>query len=86
MIRGAHDYCCVLTDDLTVFSTDFDSHLTHLADILQRLRQANLTVNKYKCHFATNNLTLFGFHLCNGKITPSEEKTKVIRDWKKTEK
>ena len=83
VIRGAHDHACVLVDDLTVFSKDFESHLKHVRDILVRLRKANLTANVRKCLFATNEMTLFGFHVRDGQITPDQDKIKAVADWKR---
>ena len=57
--------------------------MQHVRDILIRLRKANLTANIRKCLFATNELTLFGFHVRDGQITPEEDKIKAVAHWKR---
>jgi len=60
---------------------DFDSHLTHLTDVLNRLRAARLTANQSKCKFATNNIKVFGHVVRDGRIFPDDEKTATIAAW-----
>ena len=50
----------VYFDDITVFSSDFDSHLSHLREVLTRLRSAGLTINRDKCQFGRARVKLFG--------------------------
>ena len=51
LLRGAHRYAGSLLDDILVFSKDYDSHLTHVQDVLERLRNARLTANPKKVPF-----------------------------------
>ena len=81
ILRGAHDYADKLLDDILIWTDDFDLHLTQLADVLNRLRCAGLTLNAAKCHLATDKIKIFGFLVDNGKITPDAEKTKAVVDW-----
>jgi len=69
-----------MQDDVLVWSNNFDLHMTHLADVLNRIRYAGLTLNA-KCHFASNDLKIFGYHIQDGKILPDAGKTKAIADW-----
>ena len=82
ILRGAHRFATSLLDDITVFSTDFDSHKNHVTDVLTRLRQAGLTANVRKCKFATNEMKLFGFEVKDGCITPDQEKVQAVAEWK----
>jgi len=59
VLRGLHKFTGNLSDDILVFSKDFDSHLKHVDEVLKRLREAGLTVNTKKCKFEANSLSLF---------------------------
>ena len=80
ILRGAHNYADKMQDDVLVWSNDFDVHMKDLADVLNRIRSAGLTLNAEKCHFASNNLNIFGFQVQDGKIYPDADKTKVVAD------
>jgi hypothetical protein len=82
LTRGAGRYSASLQDDLICYSMDFESHLKHLRDLLNRLRSAGLTANTEKCNFAREQIQILG-HMLNtltGEISPSDEKIKVIKD------
>ena len=81
LLRGAHRYAGSLLDDILVFSKDYDSHLTHVQDVLERLRNAGLTANPKKCHFASNNIRILGHEVTDGLIYPTDEKVEVIKSW-----
>ena len=52
-------------DNILIFSASFDNHLSHVAQVLQTLREAYLKVRISKCQFARNSVEFLG-HL----ITP----------------
>jgi len=81
ILRGTHRYAGKLLDDILVRSNDFDLHLTQLADVLNRIRSARLTLKPAKCLLATNELNLFGYRIEDGRITPDDEKTKAVTHW-----
>jgi len=56
-----HRFTSSLIDDILIFSMVFDQHLKHLQEVLERLRQARLTVNTKKCKFAANDIFILGF-------------------------
>ena len=63
----------------------WDSHLEHLREVLNRLRNAGLTVNTSKCQFALRRLQILGHILDveNGQILPSDDKIRAIQDFKR---
>ena len=74
IMRGAHRHACGLMDDLVVYSTSWDNHLSHVRDVLQRLRNAGLTVNVKKCAFTSDSIKIFGFWIKQGRICVDDEK------------
>ena len=80
VLRGMHKQAGSIIDIL-IFSVDFDQHLTHIENVLERLRQAGLTVNSKKCKFAANDIRILGFHVRDGGVFPDEEKVSVVANW-----
>jgi len=81
VLKGAHRYACSLIDDILIHSMDFDSHVVHLTDVLNRLRAAGLTANESKCKFATSSINLFGHTVIDGRIYPDQQKTETVAAW-----
>ncbi|RXN17379.1 Retrovirus-related Pol poly from transposon [Labeo rohita] len=63
-LRGK--FCFVYIDDIIIYSRTLDEHIHHLNKILQRLTQANLTLNMKKCHFFKQQLKFLG-HIVSAK-------------------
>jgi hypothetical protein len=72
LLKGTSKFANSLLDDIVVSSDSFDDHLVHLAEILKRLRQANLTASISKSEFLKKSLTVLGHCIENGVITPSQ--------------
>jgi len=70
-----------LIDDILILSKQFDLHLGHVREVLNRLREAGLTVNTRKCTFASNNIKIFGHSVHDGSISPDDEKIEVVANW-----
>ncbi|KAG5267118.1 hypothetical protein AALO_G00218190 [Alosa alosa] len=52
VLEGAREYASAYLDDVVVFSRTWKDHLTHVRDVLQRIKTAGLTVNPNKCAMA----------------------------------
>ena len=55
--------------------------MTHIREVLTRLRRAGLVAKSSKCHFALPRLKCLGFIIEEGKILPDPEKIKTIVDF-----
>ena len=52
VLRGMQWERAVLyLDDIIIFSKDIPQHLERIEEVLQRLKDANLTLKPSKCHF-----------------------------------
>lgn len=51
----------VYLDDIIICSKDFEEHLRLLKVVLEKLKEANLTVNFEKCEFCRSSLKYLGF-------------------------
>ena len=81
ILRGTHKFAGTLVDDIIVYSAEFNDHLKHVEQILERLRQAGLTANAQKCCVASNNIKILGHIVRDGNIYPDDDKVKAVKEW-----
>ncbi|KAJ2941462.1 hypothetical protein O0L34_g3683 [Tuta absoluta] len=67
-------------DDIIIFSETFDKHLTDLRDVLQKMREFNLTVNEQKCRFCRSSIKYLGHIITPEGLQTDPEKAKAIAD------
>ena len=68
----------VYTDDVIMFSSIFEQHLSDLAKVFQRFRAANVKLKPSKCKFAQSEAIYLG-HVVNASgIKPDSAKTDMI--------
>uniref|UniRef100_A0A6G5A908 Putative tick transposon n=1 Tax=Rhipicephalus microplus TaxID=6941 RepID=A0A6G5A908_RHIMP len=82
LLRGYKWSTCLrYLDDVIVFSSTFDSHLTDLAAILAVFRTAGLQLNSKKSQFGRRQITILG-HLVNADgVQPDPEKIRAVRSF-----
>ena len=68
----------VYIDDVLIFSKDFETHLHDLTQVFSKLRQAGLTLQPSKCHFAVKQLKFLGHVISRHGVEVDSEKTKVV--------
>ena len=59
-----HISCELFIDDIVVFGSSFDEYLARLEQVLERLRQHNITLNPTKCKFGLKEVEYVG-HVIN---------------------
>ena len=72
-----------LYDDIVVFGEDEAEHDVALQQVLQRLRENNLTLNKDKCVFKMNEIQFMGHIISKHGIGPTQERVKALKEAKK---
>jgi hypothetical protein len=75
------DLTSVYIDDIALGQVTFHKHLQALERVFQRLRDANLTVNVKKCHFAMPQVKLSGFILTESGIAQDHDKIRSVKEW-----
>ena len=60
-LRGKIEYrfALIYIDDIIIFSKSIDENLTHLEEVLRRLREANVKLNPKKCSFAKQRISIW---------------------------
>ena len=68
-------------DDVVVFSTDFESHLERLSEVLNRFRSANLKLKPSKCEIFQKEVKYLG-HVVNAEgISTDPAKVQAVHEW-----
>ena len=80
VLRGTEQFTGVYLDDIVIRSTSWEEHLQHIRRVMERLKQAQLTVNLSKCQFARNHCTYLGHEIGQGVVKPEESKIYAIRN------
>ena len=70
--------CFPYIDDVLVSSPDFESHLTHLQEVFDRLRKAGLRLKTKKCRFLKPTVSYLGHLVTSEGIQPDPEKTSRV--------
>ncbi|XP_023243879.1 uncharacterized protein LOC111641862 [Centruroides sculpturatus] len=70
--------CLVYMDDILTFSSDFQSHLTRLEQIFQRLAAAGLKLKPKKCHFLQRQIKFLGHEVSDEGIRPDPDKINCV--------
>ena len=68
-------------DDMLIFSPDFDSHLSHLREVLKHLQVAGLQLRKEKCQFGFSSVEFLGHRISFEGRTPVPEYTQRLRSF-----
>lgn len=71
----------VYVDDILIFSRSFDEHLTHLAQVFDRLNEANLKLQPAKCHFAVKEVKFLGHIISRQGVRVDSEKTAAVSEF-----
>ncbi|GFY05509.1 retrovirus-related Pol polyprotein from transposon 297 [Trichonephila clavipes] len=75
-------FVSVYMDDVIITSPSFNEHLDHLNQVFTLLRNAGLTLNKDKCHFARDKLKYLGLVSSKEGIESDHSKVKAITEIK----
>ena len=65
-------------DDLIIFTLTWQQHIDTLRALLQRLREANLTVKPVKCFIGFASIECFGHMISEGTLQPCQDKINSI--------
>ena len=84
VLHGLSWKCCmVYLDDVIIYSKTWDEHLEHLDLVLQRIGDANLTLNFKKCEFAQAALKFLGHVVSKEGIKPDPARATAIQGIKR---
>ncbi|GMJ13949.1 hypothetical protein HRI_005064100 [Hibiscus trionum] len=71
----------VFFDDILVYSRDWETHLTHLKEVLGVLREQKLYAKQSKCCFGAKAVDYLGYVISGGEIAMDLTKVECILNW-----
>ena len=79
LIKGCEGFASAYLDDLVVFSNSWQDHLSQLRRVLNRIKEAGLTVKVGKCQFGTSKCVYLGHTVGNGSVEPELSKLQAVK-------
>lgn len=73
------NFAAAYLDDVVIYSTSWQEHLSHLGKVLEKIKEAGLTINLRKCGVAKQETQYLGYILGGGVIKPMQDKVDAIR-------
>ncbi|XP_039121357.1 uncharacterized protein LOC120258078 [Dioscorea cayenensis subsp. rotundata] len=74
-------FVLVFFDDILVYSPDWNSHVGHLRDVLERLRNHRLFAKLSKCEFGCTKIGYLGHVISGDGVAVDQDKIQTIQDW-----
>ena len=74
LIRGQEEFAAAYIDDKL-----WTDHPGHVREVLQRIKEAGLTVKARKCQFGTDSCVYLGHKVGNGTVHPEDAKIASIK-------
>src|SRR5947209_5074047 len=75
-------FVLVYIDDILIYSQDLSTHLEHVQDVLQKLREHKLYAKLSKYEFLKETTEYLGFLISKQGIQVDSKKIKAISEWK----
>lgn len=80
VLEGIGAYAAAYLDDVVIYSTTWQDHIQHLAEVLRRIQAAGLTIQPKKCALAQPDVRYLGHIISSGAIKPQKDKLEAIWD------
>ena len=71
----------IYLDHIVILGEDKQSHDNWLEKVLQRIRQARLSLNRKKCSFTQNRISFLGYIIEDGTVKPDPERCALIKSF-----
>ncbi|UYV83347.1 K02A2.6-like [Cordylochernes scorpioides] len=81
ILRGVNGVICHM-DDILIFAKRKEEHDETLREVLRRLKNSGITLNKEKCQFGVSNVIFLGHYIDEHGIKANEKKVKAIAEMK----
>lgn len=81
ILHGCEHFAGPYLDDVAIYSNNWGEHLNHLNAVLEKIKNAGLTIKPIKCKFAQDRVKYLGHIVGRGIRTPNEVKVKAVLDF-----
>ena len=85
LVRGCEAFAAAYLDDVVIYSSTWRGHIEHLRTVLQRIKDANLTVKLAKCQFGMKECVYLGHVVGNGTVRPETNKIGAVESFPRPE-
>lgn len=75
------DFVLVFLDDILVYSSDWNNHISHLEAVLQELQANILHVKLSKCSFSRSSIQYLGHVVSSEGLSVDPTQISAILDW-----
>ena len=73
-----NEYAFAYIDDIIIYSPNVETHIKHLQNVFNKLRDANLKLKLSKCHFGVPKVTYLGHEISADGVRPEPQKVEAI--------
>ena len=73
--------CLIYLDDIIVFASDLETHLSRLVQVLVRLGEVNLKLKPSKCHLLRREVLFLGHVVSRNGIATDSTKIEAVESW-----
>ena len=80
VLSGLEDFATSYLDDVLIWSSSLEDHLSHVQQVLDRFRQHNLKLKLKKCSFLQTETVHLGFVISKDGVKPDLRKVEAIRN------
>lgn len=77
ILRGIAEVICLI-NNILIHETSFKEHKERLEEVLRRLVDTDITLNKNKCVICTTEISFLGHILQQNKILPDSSRIEII--------
>lgn len=82
ILRGIqNEFCLVYLDDIIIFSTSLQEHITHIKKVFQRLRETNFKIQLDKSEFLKKEVAYLGHIVTPFGVKPNPDKIRAIKNY-----
>jgi hypothetical protein len=71
----------VYFDDILIYSSDLETHIQHIREVLLVLQREKFYVAPAKCSFMTNSVLFLGYMVSKDGLAVDESKVATVHDW-----
>lgn len=73
--------CEAYLDDIVIYSSSWEEHVSSLREVFSRLAGASLTLNLAKCEFAKATVVYLGKMVGQGQVRPVDAKISAVMEF-----
>ena len=75
------NFVFIYLDDILIASRNFEEHISHVTEVLQRLQDVGLKVKPSKCRFAEKQVDYLGFSISATGVRPTHKNVLAVKEF-----